>query len=77
VVPSMTFCNYGEFTVAKVGNSFCNFVQLHYATNNGKIIVEAEESCIVYGMPRVVYEAGLADVQVPLSGIFHEIMLRI
>jgi len=44
---------------------------------NGKIIVEAEESCIVYGMPRVVYEAGLADVQVPLSGIFHEIMLRI
>jgi len=44
---------------------------------NGKIIVEAEESCIVYGMPRVVYEAGLADVQVPLSDIFHEIMLRI
>ncbi|HOQ37484.1 MAG TPA: chemotaxis response regulator protein-glutamate methylesterase [Acetivibrio sp.] len=44
---------------------------------NGRIIVEAEESCIVYGMPRVVYEAGLADVQVPLSNIFHEIMLYI
>ena len=41
---------------------------------NGKIIVEAEESCIVYGMPKVVYEAGLADVQVPLSSIFYEIM---
>ncbi|WP_041746575.1 protein-glutamate methylesterase/protein-glutamine glutaminase [Thermoclostridium stercorarium] len=41
---------------------------------NGKVIVEAEESCIVYGMPKAVYEAGLADVQVPLSGIFREIM---
>lgn len=41
---------------------------------NGRVIVEAEESCIVYGMPRVIYEAGLADVQVPLSGIFNEIM---
>jgi len=42
---------------------------------NGRVIVEAEESCIVYGMPKVIYEAGLADVQVPLSGIFREIML--
>lgn len=44
---------------------------------NGKVIVEAEESCIVYGMPKAVFEAGLADVQVPLTDIFHEIMLRI
>ncbi|MCX8022466.1 MAG: chemotaxis response regulator protein-glutamate methylesterase [Syntrophorhabdaceae bacterium] len=27
----------------------------------GKIITEAEESCIVYGMPRSIYEAGLSD----------------
>jgi len=44
---------------------------------NGRIIVEAEESCVVYGMPKAVYEAGLADVQVPLSEIFHKIMLYI
>jgi len=44
---------------------------------NGHVIVEAEESCIVYGMPKVVYEAGLADVQAPLSSIFHKIMLYI
>lgn len=43
-------------------------------SNNGYIIVEAEESCIVYGMPKVVYEAGLADVQVPLSNMFETIM---
>ena len=41
----------------------------------GHIIVEAEESCIVYGMPRVVFEAGFADTQVPISQIFQEIIL--
>ena len=27
----------------------------------GRILVEAESSCTVYGMPRVIAEAGLAD----------------
>jgi len=30
------------------------------------IISEAPETCVVYGMPRVVFEAGLVDRQVPL-----------
>lgn len=34
----MAFCKSEEFTIAKVGNSFCNFVLFHYATNkNGKV----------------------------------------
>ncbi len=41
---------------------------------NGKVIVEAEESCIVYGMPKVVFEAGLADAQVPLHQIYQQVM---
>lgn len=45
--------------------------------NNGYVIVEAEESCIVYGMPKVVFEAGLADLQVPLPQIFEQIMLHL
>lgn len=45
--------------------------------NNGYIVVEAEESCIVYGMPKVVFEAGLADIQVPLSNIFETIMINL
>ncbi len=32
----------------------------------GRILVEAERTCIVYGMPRAVTEAGLADLQLPL-----------
>lgn len=44
---------------------------------NGHVIAEAEESCIVYGMPKAVYEAGLADIQVTLSKVFEKIMLYI
>jgi two-component system chemotaxis response regulator CheB len=33
----------------------------------GSIITEAESSCIVYGMPRAVVEAGLSDQSVPLE----------
>jgi two-component system chemotaxis response regulator CheB len=33
----------------------------------GMILTEAEESCVVYGMPRAVVEAGLSDLAVPLG----------
>lgn len=33
----------------------------------GRIFTEAEESCVVYGMPRSVVDAGLSDASVPLS----------
>jgi two-component system chemotaxis response regulator CheB len=35
----------------------------------GTILTEAESSCIVYGMPRSVVEAGLSDMMVPLEAI--------
>lgn len=35
----------------------------------GYCLAQNEESCIVYGMPRSVVEAGLADVVVPLENI--------
>jgi two-component system chemotaxis response regulator CheB len=33
----------------------------------GRVLVEAEQTCTVYGMPRAVQEAGLADAVVPLE----------
>lgn len=33
----------------------------------GWVITEAEESCVVYGMPRAVFEAGASNEVVPLS----------
>ena len=35
----------------------------------GKIVVQDEESCVVYGMPRSIVEADLADAVVPLEEI--------
>ena len=32
----------------------------------GRVLVEAESTCVVYGMPRAVAEAGLADEVLPL-----------
>ncbi len=43
----------------------------------GSILTEAEESCIVYGMPRSVVEAGLSDAAVPLDRIAQAIMERV
>lgn len=40
----------------------------------GKIITQDEESCIVYGMPRSVVEAGLSDKVVPLNQMLNAII---
>jgi two-component system chemotaxis response regulator CheB len=35
----------------------------------GTVLTEAESSCVVYGMPRCVWEAGLAAAEAPLDGM--------
>ncbi|MCP3099621.1 chemotaxis-specific protein-glutamate methyltransferase CheB [Myxococcus sp. K15C18031901] len=35
----------------------------------GTVLTESEDSCVVYGMPRVVDEAGLATATAPLDGL--------
>ena len=39
----------------------------------GIVFTEAEQSCIVYGMPRSVVEAGLSDKSVPLENMARSI----
>jgi two-component system chemotaxis response regulator CheB len=43
----------------------------------GRILTEAEESCVVYGMPRSVVEAGLSDTSVPLEAMAPAILERL
>jgi two-component system chemotaxis response regulator CheB len=43
----------------------------------GFVITEAEQSCVIYGMPRSVVEAGLSDAAVPLTQLAQSIMDRI
>lgn len=43
----------------------------------GQVLAEAEETCVVYGMPRSVVEAGLADVVAPLHRLPEAILERL
>lgn len=43
----------------------------------GNVLAESEETCVVYGMPKVVYEAGLVDEQAPLYNMHDLIMTYI
>lgn len=42
--------------------------------NHAHVIAQNEESCVVYGMPKAVVQAGIADRIVPLNQIAHEII---
>jgi two-component system chemotaxis response regulator CheB len=43
----------------------------------GTILTEAEESCVVYGMPRSVVDAGLSDVSVGLEAMAQAIVSQL
>jgi two-component system chemotaxis response regulator CheB len=43
----------------------------------GAVMTEAEASCVVYGMPRSVVEAGLSDEEVPLELMAEAILERL
>ena len=43
----------------------------------GQVITEAEQSCVVYGMPRSVVEAGLSDTTASLEDMFAVILDRL
>jgi two-component system, chemotaxis family, protein-glutamate methylesterase/glutaminase len=43
----------------------------------GVVLTEAEETCVVYGMPRAVVEAGLSDESVPLNRLITAILERV
>jgi two-component system chemotaxis response regulator CheB len=43
----------------------------------GTVLTEAEETCVVYGMPRSVVEAGLSDGSVPLERLADAMVERV
>ena len=43
-------------------------------SQGGKVFTEAEETCVVYGMPRSMVEAGLSDKSVSLDGMAQAIL---
>ena len=55
------------------GTTGCQFI--HDA--GGQVIAEDESTCVVWGMPRSVYEAGVTDEVKPLNEIAGAIQRRI
>jgi two-component system chemotaxis response regulator CheB len=47
------------------------------ATAGARVLAQAEGSCVVYGMPRAVIEAGLADEVVELERLAEAIVARV
>lgn len=41
-----------------------------------RVVTESESSCVVYGMPRAIVEAGLADATTSLDGLAELVMSR-
>ena len=46
----------------------------HIKAIGGRVLTEAESSCVVYGMPRAVVEASLSDRSAPLDQIAQTVM---
>ncbi len=72
--------NFGSAVVGVIltgmGNDGTNGCSLIHNVG-GRVIAEAESSCVVYGMPRSVVEARLADEVVPLDEIAQRIQQAI
>ena len=45
--------------------------------NGGTVLTESEQSCVVYGMPRSIVEAGLSDGAIALDGMVDALLDRV
>ena len=45
--------------------------------SGGRTLAEAEQSCIIYGMPKAAVEAGVVDLSVPLERMADEILAAV
>ena len=43
----------------------------------GKTLAESEETCVIYGMPKAAFEAGVVDRAVPLERVAGEILAAV
>ena len=70
---SLEECNYDEITcvvLTGMGSDGTKGIQgLATAKKNIYVISQNEETCVVYGMPKAIVQAGLVDEIVPLNKV--------
>lgn len=77
---SVAECNVNTIICAVLtgmGMDGCKGIQLLRQKNDVYTIVQNHETCVVYGMPRVVVEHGYADIVLPLDKIGEEINKKV
>ncbi|MCG8500317.1 MAG: chemotaxis response regulator protein-glutamate methylesterase [Firmicutes bacterium] len=57
-----------------MGADGCEGLKKLKLANKASVIAQNEESCVVYGMPKAVVQAGIADIIVPLNQISNNIV---
>lgn len=60
-----------------MGSDACKGIQLMKKHKRTKVVAQDEESCVVYGMPRAVAEAGVVNEVVPLSEVTRAMIRQI
>jgi two-component system chemotaxis response regulator CheB len=78
---SLTMSSYDEITCVVLtgmgADGTAGIGELKNAGCNIHVIGQDKESCVVYGMPRAIAEAGLADEVVPLNKITETIIKNV
>lgn len=68
-------CGAGVLGVVLTGMGDDGLIGARQIRNaGGDVLTEAESSCVVYGMPRAVHDAGASTAQAPLSTMADEIL---
>lgn len=77
---SLADCGYDEVTcvvLTGMGADGTRGIQTLEKKVPVYVVAQDEESCVVYGMPRSVYEAGIADEVVPLDQVAQSILKNV
>lgn len=77
---SLAECNVGKIVctvLTGMGMDGCKGIQSLRQKNDIYTIVQNHETCVVYGMPRVVVEHGYADIILPIDKIGEEINKKV
>ena len=77
---SLRYSTYDEITcvvLTGMGGDGTQGIKLLKETNNVYAIAQNEETCIVYGMPKVLITNGLADEIVPLTKVADAIVKKV
>jgi two-component system chemotaxis response regulator CheB len=77
---SLVNCSLDHFVcgvLTGMGSDACKGIQLLKRYKEIKVVAQNQETCVVYGMPRAVAQAGVVDEVVPLEDMAGTIIKKL